>query len=58
MGAVAISLTDPWSIAAMILFGLLATVAVYRTTRVCCTCSVASVEAAGDAPPARSSRRV
>ena len=42
MSSVAVSLSDPWSIAAIILFGLLSTVAIYRTTRVCCTCSIDS----------------
>ncbi len=37
---VAISLTDPWSVAAIILFSLLATVAIYRSTRACCTCTL------------------
>ena len=55
--AIGISLTDPWSVAAMILFGLLATVAIYRTTRVCCTCTVETVEVAeATRAPHRSSR--
>ena len=38
MSSVAVSLTDPWSVAAIVLFALLATVALYRTTRMCFTC--------------------
>lgn len=31
--------SDPWQVSAVILFGLLATVAVYRSVRACCVCS-------------------
>lgn len=37
---VAVSLADPWSVAAIILFSLLASVAIYRSTRACCVCSI------------------
>ena len=37
-----VTLDDPWTVAAIILFGLLATVAMYRVTRVCCTCQLST----------------
>lgn len=33
---------DPWTVAAVLLFGMLAVVALYRSTRACCTCSLTS----------------
>jgi hypothetical protein len=37
---VAFDLSDPWTFAALLLFGLLVVVALYRSTRACCTCRV------------------
>lgn len=37
-----VSLSDPWTIAAFALFSLLAAVALYRTSRACCTCKIQS----------------
>ena len=37
---VVFDMTDPWQVSAVILFGLLATVAVYRSVRACCVCTL------------------
>jgi len=44
-----VSLSDPWTIAAFALFSLLAAVALYRTTRACCTCTVTAADRGADA---------
>lgn len=37
---VVFDLSDPWQVSAIILFGLLATIAIYRSVRACCVCTL------------------